>query len=310
MMEAFWAVDCKGSLNMSPVSFDSVAYRYDAIRGYPDIIAQRIAQTINTSVEAVQQTAVLEIGVGTGRIAYPLAMLGRTCTGVDISEDMLAVFEEKLRGSNWQEHSKDLLPWGSLIDEDPAYNPFISRFTCADPPTSLRLIHADIEHLPLLDTSFDVVIAVHIFHLLTGWQEAIKEVLRVLRPGGWFLHCWDDYQNSDRQLITHQWRRFVQGLGGQVQHPGASSSVIKQWLVTLGLEPEKDCILTWKQSLVPSVIIEAIAQRMWSSSWKIPDDIFDKSIELLWQWAKDYYGADIDSERIQEHYFVISKTRV
>jgi hypothetical protein len=81
-------------------------------------------------------------------------------------------------------------------------------------------------------------------------------------------------------------------------------------LLMLGLQPEKDCILTWKQVVVPRAIIEAIAQRNWSSSWAIRDDIFDKSIERLWQWANEYYGADIDSERTQEHYFVISKTRV
>ncbi|HEY4036964.1 MAG TPA: class I SAM-dependent methyltransferase [Ktedonobacteraceae bacterium] len=295
---------------MPPVSFDPVAHIYDATRGYPDTIAQRIAQTIDTSVQAVQQTALLEIGVGTGRIAYPLALLGRTCTGVDISEEMLTVFEEKLRTASWQEHGNDLLPWGSFIDEDTAYSPLISRFTSANPPASIRLVCADIEHLPLSNASFDVVIAVHIFHLLTGWQEVIKEVLRVLRPGGWFLHCWDDHQNSDRQLITRQWRGFVQELGGQTKRPGASSSTIKQWLETLGLEPETDCILTWKQSVVPRAIIETIAQRIWSSSWTIPDDIFDKSIECLWQWANDYYGADIDNERTQEHYFVISKTRV
>jgi len=295
---------------MPPVSFDPVAHLYDATRGYPDSIAQRIAQTIDTSVQAVQQTALLEIGAGTGRIAYPLVSLGRTCTGIDISEEMLTVFEEKLRTSGWQEHKNDVLPWGSFIDEDTAYSPLISRFTCAEPPASLRLICADIEHLPLSDTSFDVVIAVHIFHLLDGWQEVIKEVLRVLRPGGWFLHCWDSYNNSDRQLINDQWREFVQELGGQIERPGASSNAIKQWLLTLGLQPEKDCILTWKQSVVPHAIIDTIAHRNWSSSWAIPDDIFDKSIERLWQWANDYYGPDIESERMQEHHFVISKTRV
>jgi len=295
---------------MPPVSFDSVAYLYDAIRGYPDDIVQDIAQTIDTSIQAVQQTALLEIGFGTGRVAYPLASLGRTCTSVDISQEMLTLFEEKLRTFRWQEHGNDILPWGSFIDEDTAYSPIISRFTCADPPASLRLIRADIEHLPLSDDSFDVVIAVHILHLLDGWQEVIKEVLRVLRPGGWFLHCWDDHQNSDRQLITDQWQGFVQELGGQAEHPGASSSAVKQWLLMLGLQPEKDCILTWKQVVVPRAIIEAIAQQNWSSSWAIPDDIFDKSIERLWQWANEYYGADIDSERTQEHYFVISRTRV
>src|SRR6266567_6929048 len=124
---------------MTPASFNSIAHIYDATRGYPGTIAQEIVQAIDTSVQAVQQTAFLEIGVGTGRIAYSLTSLGRTCTGVDISEEMLTLFEEKLRMSGWQEHGDDVLPWGSFIDEDTAYSPIISRFTCANPPASLRL---------------------------------------------------------------------------------------------------------------------------------------------------------------------------
>src|SRR5690349_237333 len=113
---------------MSSVSFDPVAHIYDATRGYSEDVARRIALAIDGSVQARTQTAFLELGVGTGRIALPLASLGRTYTGVDISERMLTQLETKLRQADWKEHCSDVLPWGSLLDEDAAYAPVVSRF--------------------------------------------------------------------------------------------------------------------------------------------------------------------------------------
>ena len=40
--------------------------------------------------------SILELACGTGRILIPLAKLGYQVTGLDLSEDMLAVFREKI----------------------------------------------------------------------------------------------------------------------------------------------------------------------------------------------------------------------
>ncbi len=297
---------------MSSVSFDPVAHIYDATRGYPDDVARRIALAIDETVQARTQTAFLELGVGTGRIALPLASLGRTYTGVDISAGMLAQLETKLRQADWQEHSSDVLPWGSLLDENMEYTPAVSRFTRPDPPSSLRLVRGDIEALPFRNASFDVVIAVHVFHLIEDWQQAVREALRVLRPGGWLLHCWDSYQKqkSDRQLIKERWREIVSELQGEAGHVGASYADIKKWLRDNGFEPEEKSILAWEQPVVPADVIDSIAQRDWSSSWKVPDDIFDESIKRLRTWAGNYYGDEIDHERMEERRFFVSKTHI
>jgi ubiquinone/menaquinone biosynthesis C-methylase UbiE len=297
---------------MSSVSFDPVAHIYDATRGYPENITRRIAQEIDRTVQAKTQTAFLELGVGTGRIGLPLASLGRTYTGVDISQGMLSYLETKLRDADWQEHGETLLPWGSLWDENSDLSLAVSRFTRAEPPSSLRLVRADIEHLPFRKASFDVIIAVHVFHLVDDWQQAVREALRVLRPGGWLLHCWDGYQNqmSDRQLINERWREIVHELQGETHHVGATYSALKQWLHERSLQPEERCVLTWEQPVIPSDVIESIAQRSWSSSWRIPDDIFIESVARLRDWAEDYYGDTIKQQRMQERYFAISKTHV
>lgn len=51
--------------------------------------------TVNTVAELADGGPVLELGVGTGRVALPLARRGVKVTGVDVSEPMLAQLREK-----------------------------------------------------------------------------------------------------------------------------------------------------------------------------------------------------------------------
>src|ERR1700730_2705394 len=173
---------------MPSLSFDRVAHLYDATRGYPEVVAQQIAQAIDRAADATPHTAFLEVGIGTGRIAFPLVSLGRNYTGVDIAPKMVGVLEDKLRTHGWQEYEQ---AWGSLPDEESMTSPTVHRFIHSDPTGSMRLAFSDMTALPFRDASFDVVVAVHVFHLVGDWRQAVREVLRVLRPGGVLLHCWD-----------------------------------------------------------------------------------------------------------------------
>ena len=165
---------------MPSLSFDPFADIYDATRGYPEDIALRIAQALIQIAQGTTATRFLEVGIGTGRIALPLATLGHNYTGVDISEKMIEQLEIKLRRNGWLEEP---LPWGSLPDKDQTHEHMLHRFTLNAPQATMRLALSDMTNLPFLAGSFDVVIAVHVFHLVEGWQKAVQEVLRVLRPG-------------------------------------------------------------------------------------------------------------------------------
>lgn len=293
---------------MPSFSFDPIAHRYDATRGYPGDIAQQITQRIDQLVGATPQTTFLELGIGTGRIAFPLASLGRNYTGVDISIKMLDVLVEKLRQQHWQE---DQRPWGSLPDEAPAHPDEVRRFTHAEPQASMRLVVSDITQLPFQDASFDVVIAVHVLHLVDGWQQAVREALRMLRPGGLMLNCWDEYGKSDVREISDRWRTIVEAAGININRPGAASNrQVIELLQSLGLRTQSVRLLQWEQTVTPRAAIERIVKREWSSTWMVPDDIFAASAERLWQWANDYYGAEIDAERQVERSFMVSKTLV
>ncbi len=293
---------------MSSLSFDQVAHAYDATRGYPDVVTRQIAQAIERVSNATPQTRFLEVGVGTGRIAFPLASLGHIYTGVDISEKMVEQLQEKLRAAHWQEQRQ---PWGSVSDENTKRPSVVRRYAHPEQAASLRLVMSDITNLPFHKSSFDIALAVHIFHLVDGWQRAVQEVLQALRPGGALLHCWDEHGKLDVQDISGEWQRIVTSLGGKTRRPGASSvHFVTEWLTDHGLQTQKIQAVNWERPVTPREIIENITQRIWSNTWSIPDSIFVPATQRLITWANERYSTDMDTPRIQECRFVISKTVV
>lgn len=59
----------------------------------------------------------------------------------------------------------------------------------------LDFVQGDAENLPFPAESFDVVINVEASHIYPDFDKFVREVARVLRPGGHFLHS--DFRNSD-----------------------------------------------------------------------------------------------------------------
>jgi SAM-dependent methyltransferase len=130
------------------VAFDRAASCYDQTRSLPDQTAREQTRLLAAELAAVPGP-VLEIGVGTGRIAVPLGAAGRTVIGVDLSGPML----------------------GRLVAKQSPVVP----------------VRATATMLPVRTASMAGVIACHVLHLIADWQQAVTEALRVLRPGGMLL---------------------------------------------------------------------------------------------------------------------------
>ncbi|NWF70602.1 MAG: class I SAM-dependent methyltransferase [Chloroflexi bacterium] len=143
------------------ISFDRAADIYDATRGFPAGVEALAAQTIASAGGLRGGERLLEIGVGTGRIALPLAAHVRQYVGVDISTSMMRRLQEK------------------------------------DGAGRVRLAQADATRLPFAADRFHAVVAVHVFHLIPGWRAVLEELRRVLLPAGCLIHCW----NHNDQVI-------------------------------------------------------------------------------------------------------------
>ncbi len=269
------------------LAFDRAAPLYDATRGYPPDVAEQIGAAIIEAANAQPATRFLEVGVGTGRIALPIALRGYDYTGVDISEPML----DRLRAK-----AAELQP---------------AAPDAAAPPLRLHLIMADMTALPFPDASFDVVVAVHVFHLVHPWRQAVAEVLRVLRPGGAFLHCWDESLDSDAHAMQERWMQIVRELGSEVSIVGAERrSMVTDYVRQRGLTVEMLRTAIWQvQERSPRDAFEYIAQRIWSRTWLVPDEVFTASIQRLENWAINHYGPAYTMPRPQHLQFIISRAR-
>jgi ubiquinone/menaquinone biosynthesis C-methylase UbiE len=160
------------------IAFDRAADFYDATRGLPPPVMTRITDAVAQAGGITAQTALLEIGVGTGRMALPLvAATGARLVGVDLSMPMLAKLCEK---------------------------------QTTEPVWAVR---GDVMHLPLPDATFDRVLAAHIFHLVGDANATLQEVARVLRPGGALLFTWQTYGRNPFSDALDASRRTDKRLG-------------------------------------------------------------------------------------------------
>src|SRR3954464_3670700 len=129
-------------------SFRRAAGFYDSTRV---LAPETAAAQTRLLVEALSGTAgpVLEVGIGTGRVALPLVAAGVPVVGVDLSPAMLA------------------------------------RLRAKDP--CVPVVVGDATRLPVADRSVGGAVLAHVLHLVADWRVVIAEVERVLRPGGVLL---------------------------------------------------------------------------------------------------------------------------
>ena len=155
---------------------------------------------------------------------------------------------------------------------------------------------ADMTALPFPDASFDVVVAVHVFHLVRAWRQAVDEVLRVLRPGGVFLHCWDERLTLSGESLQERWVEIVRELGSEVNILGAERrGLVSDYLRERGFSVEVLRTVIWEKQDSPQRQFEDIAQRIWSRTWLVPDDIFAASVQRLESWAKSLWRGVYDA---------------
>ncbi|MDE7123467.1 MAG: methyltransferase domain-containing protein [Alistipes sp.] len=59
------------------------------------------------------------------------------------------------------------------------------RYATADLESPLADLHFDVQRIPLADASFDAVLCNHLLEHVADDGQALRELYRILRPGGW-----------------------------------------------------------------------------------------------------------------------------
>ncbi|MGF1987612.1 MAG: class I SAM-dependent methyltransferase [Nostoc sp. ZfuVER08] len=247
------------------ISFDRVSDIYDATRGLPPGVSEQVTDAILNIVSATEETKFFETGIGTGRIAVPIAKRGYSYTGVDISEKMLAELHQKLEGISHK----------------------------------LTAIKGDATSLPFADNSFDVALTVHVFHLVSAWKQALAEIRRVLKPGGIYLYTHGNMNfskvsedvNQGRFDFQQRWQDIIAGYGYPLPRYGATEEEVLAELREQGANLETVVAAKWQSELTVSKLIDAHKNKIYRHTWHIPDDIFTRAIQDLQEWSLQHYGS-------------------
>ncbi|MEL6308549.1 MAG: class I SAM-dependent methyltransferase [Chloroflexota bacterium] len=156
---------------MESVNFDRAADFYDATRGFPAGVAAQVGAFITQQARLSAEAVVLEVGIGTGRIALPLSEHIGMFAGADISFEMQQVLLEKR----------------------------------TDEP--VHPVQADGYRLPYENSVFDAVVIVHVLHLVPDAKQILSEVKRVLKPTGKLLHCFNDRAGQKQNPVVEAWNK-------------------------------------------------------------------------------------------------------
>jgi SAM-dependent methyltransferase len=232
------------------VVFDRAAGDYDATRGLPPGAADPVAALLAEAGALGPRTRLLEIGVGTGRIALPLARRGIRVVGADLSRAMLGRLVGKRAG----------LP--------------------VDP------VRADAARLPFADASFDAALGVHVFHLIPRWREVLAELARVLRPGAPLLHGGDVQRLED---LWTGWRERVAGLGVEhVGVPlSRTETFLDEEGWRLSDEPRR---VTFSRPLHLAQVVQSLRERCWSLTWRLDDAQLASLVEGVRRGLTERFG--------------------
>jgi SAM-dependent methyltransferase len=239
-------------------SFDArVACRYAAQRAHPPEVSKAIGEAVLAQVGADRR--VLEIGIGTGRIALPVVEAGCRVIGFDLSADMLHEVGAQLEGDGRRER--------------------------------LRIIRADMHAIPLRDDSVDAALAVHVLHLARDWRRVLREAARVMRPGAAFIegNDWVDPQ-SVTGALRDALRAKVAALRPDFLPPAASAARDAFLRELGGGDPQEFVVAEWLTYASPAERLSAIAERLDSESWVLPDDLFEVVLDHLREYAAARWG--------------------
>ena len=253
------APESAGSVTQEPVCFERAAEYYDATRGFPPGVDAEVASLIARTAGLTRDARVLEIGIGTGRIARPLARHVRGVVGVDISPAMM----RRLIAQRETTRTKDDTGW-------------------------IELAQADAARLPFPDACFDAVLGVHVLHLIPGWRDVIGEIARVLCPGAPLINAADERRMKEVWDLWHE----RSGLERATPDVGASGDRLESFLEQAGWQPmgPKQRV-GFSESVDLTAFLDRFEERRWSSTWRMTDAALDEFVAGLRAGIIEIYGS-------------------
>ncbi len=233
------------------VSFDPAVEYYDKTRSFPSDVHSKI---IGLLVDELRDPGpVLEVGVGTGRIALDLQEAGIEMVGVDLSSAMLGVLVEKAGG----------IPFPLAV--------------------------GDAVNLPFPDATFRTAYGAHILQLISNWAGALTEMTRVVKPGGTVLIDMANWVNRDAGRTIYE--RLCHELGVEKLHKGVID-VEPVDEVMAGLGTKKRALPEVEHSVRRTIshMIDRLESNQSAATWHLSDAERTTGCAAVRKWAENEYG--------------------
>ena len=234
------------------IAFDRAAEYYDRTRELSAPAMDAPMRMLRRELEG--RGRVLEIGIGTGRIALPLAAAGVPLAGVDLSVPMVRRLVAKAGGR---------------------------------PPFPLAI--ADATALPFRAGVFGGAYVAHVLHLIQAWRDAVREMVRVVRAGGVVLA--DTGGEPGPQGKVHA--RFAREAGVMRRQIGLASSEVGRWdelMAGLGARRRLLPQVVDERQITLEEFVRSIERGEYSWTWPVPEESLRKAAAATREWATTQFG--------------------
>lgn len=233
--------------------FDRAVEYYDRTRAMSD---EAVRLQTGLLVEELRgRGRCLEIGVGTGIVALPLAAVGVPLVGLDLSSPMLARLVEKAGGRR----------------------PF-------------PLVVGDATALPFAGDGFGAALVRHVLHLIPAWERAVEELVRVVRPGGTVLVATGDIPPAWREVTE----RFVAGVGRPSFARGLDLREVgrlDEVFAALGVAPRGLPAIPERVGTSLETFLEQMGEGLHSWTWDVPEEDRRAAADDARRWALERFGT-------------------
>jgi SAM-dependent methyltransferase len=233
------------------IAFDRAADYYDRTRGFTPEAQRRTIELL--SAELGGRGPILEIGVGTGQLALPMRSAGVPVVGVDLSMPMLARAAAKPGG------------------------------------TELPLVRADALRLPFPDGAFGGAYFRWVLHLIPRWTDAMRELVRVVRPGGIVVGNLGGYGGPRTDI-----QEFFAAQAGVSSAPAGLGwhdwDSLEAAMRRLGAVARPLPVFKGGDRDGLEAFLQALEDGMYSWTWSIPEGERRSALEATRLWALERFG--------------------
>ena len=245
---------------MDYLSFDNLTEFYDETRVFDESCFSAALAYLTDRFPPARYQNMFYPGIGTGRIAIPLAERGYRISGVDISQNMLTLLREKL--SQTEEYLPVSSQAGNVLD------------------------------LPFPDNTFGIAIAVHLFYFIRDWKTAVDEVMRVVKRNGIFV-LMHTGMGTEVPFMNEMYKSLCSNQGYAIPKTGVDSNrEVSDYCETLGYKTEwiRDR-WQWIYRIRLDKALSYIRSRAYSFTTFASDEIHDKAVQGLIEEIKQQYGS-------------------